>query len=28
LTFPHEGRLTSLTDPDVTDAKIVPALLA
>jgi hypothetical protein len=28
LTFPHEGRASSLTDPDVTDAKIVPALLA
>jgi len=28
LTFPHEGRSASLTDSDVTDAKIVPALLA
>lgn len=28
LTFPHEGRLASLTDADVTDAQIVPALLA
>jgi uncharacterized protein (DUF1501 family) len=27
LTFPHEGRPSSLTDPDVTDAKIVRALL-
>jgi hypothetical protein len=28
LTFPNEGRLASLTDPDVTDARIVRALLA
>lgn len=28
LTFPHEGRPASLTDPDVTDARIIPALLA
>jgi len=27
LTFPHEGRDESLTDPDVTKAKHVPALL-
>ena len=27
LTFPHEGRLESLTDPEVTKAKVVPALL-
>lgn len=28
LTFPHDGRATSLTDPEVTGARIVPALLA
>jgi hypothetical protein len=28
LTFPHDGRDESLTDPDVTSAKVVPALLA
>jgi hypothetical protein len=28
LTFPHEGRLDSLTDAEVTKAKIVPDLLA
>jgi len=28
LTFPYEGRPASLTDPAVTDAQIVPALLA
>jgi hypothetical protein len=28
LNFPHEGRAASLTDREVTDAKIVPALLA
>ncbi len=28
LTFPHEGRASSLTDVEVTGAKIVPALLA
>jgi hypothetical protein len=28
LTFQHEGRPTSLTDPDVTDAKVVKELLA
>jgi uncharacterized protein (DUF1501 family) len=28
LTFQHEGRATSLTDPDVTDAKVVKDLLA
>jgi hypothetical protein len=28
LTFKHEGRATSLTDPDVTDAKVVKELLA
>jgi hypothetical protein len=28
LTFPHEGRATSLTDAEVTGAKPVPALLA
>ena len=28
LNFPHEGRATSLTDAEVTDAKIVRALLA
>ncbi len=28
LTFPHEGRSTSLTDFEVTGAQIVPALLA
>ncbi|MGN6133134.1 MAG: DUF1501 domain-containing protein, partial [Aureliella sp.] len=26
LTYPHEGRLTSLTDPDVTQASVVDAL--
>jgi hypothetical protein len=28
LTFPHDGRDESLTDPEVTGAKVVPALLA
>src|SRR5262249_53244825 len=28
LTYPHDGRDASLTDPDVTKAKIVPELLA
>jgi len=28
LTFPHDGRDESLTDPEVTHAKVVPALLA
>jgi len=28
LTYPHEGRLDSLTDVEVTKAKVVPALLA
>ena len=28
LTFPHDGRPASLTDSDVTKAKVVPALLA
>jgi Protein of unknown function (DUF1501) len=28
LTYPHEGRLESLTDPEVTKAQIVPELLA
>lgn len=28
LTFPHEGRADSLTDPTVTGAEIVPSLLA
>ena len=28
LTYPHEGRADSLTDHEVTKAKIVPALLA
>ena len=28
LNFPHEGRAASLTDSEVTGAKIVPALLA
>ncbi len=28
LTFPQEGRPASLTDPDVTDAKIIHGLLA
>ena len=28
LTFPHEGRSASLTDAEVTDARLVPALLA
>jgi hypothetical protein len=28
LTFPQEGRAASLTDPDVTDANVVRALLA
>ncbi len=28
LTYPHEGRLDSLTDAEVTKARIVPALLA
>ncbi|HEU0009412.1 MAG TPA: DUF1501 domain-containing protein [Verrucomicrobiae bacterium] len=28
LNFPHEGRAASLTDVEVTNAKIVPALLA
>jgi hypothetical protein len=28
LTYPHEGRLDSLTDAEVTKAKIVPELLA
>lgn len=28
LSHPHEGRLTSLTDAEVTGARIVPALLA
>jgi hypothetical protein len=28
LTFPQEGRAASLTDPDVTDASVVRALLA
>jgi uncharacterized protein (DUF1501 family) len=27
LTFPHDGRPTSLTDPEVTHAKVVPELL-
>ncbi len=27
LTFPHEGRADSLTDADVTKAKVIPALL-
>ena len=28
LNFPHEGRLDSLTDYDVTAARIIPELLA
>ncbi len=28
LTYPHDGRNDSLTDPDVTKAAVVPALLA
>jgi hypothetical protein len=28
LTYPHDGRPTSLTDADVTKAKLVPELLA
>jgi uncharacterized protein (DUF1501 family) len=28
MSFPHEGRPMSLTDPDVTGANLVPALLA
>jgi uncharacterized protein (DUF1501 family) len=28
LAFPHDGRPTSLTDPDVTKAKPVPELFA
>jgi hypothetical protein len=28
LTYPHEGRLESLTDAEVTQAKVVPQLLA
>ncbi|HEX3447381.1 MAG TPA: DUF1501 domain-containing protein [Isosphaeraceae bacterium] len=28
LTYPHEGRLDSLTDAEVTQAKVVPQLLA
>ena len=28
LTYPHEGRLDSLTDAEVTQAKVVPELLA
>lgn len=28
LTYPHEGRLASLTDADVTKARLVPELLA
>src|SRR5205823_6638299 len=28
LTFPHEGRMDSLTDVDVTKARVVPQLLA
>ncbi|MGD9724097.1 MAG: DUF1501 domain-containing protein [Pirellulales bacterium] len=28
LTYPHDGRPTSLTDPEVTKARVVPALLA
>ena len=28
LTYPHEGRADSLTDPEVTKAKLVPELLA
>jgi hypothetical protein len=28
LTYPHEGRLDSLTDAEVTKAKVIPALLA
>ena len=28
LTYPHDGRPTSLTDAEVTKAKLVPALLA
>lgn len=28
LTYPHDGRPTSLTDPDVTKARLVPELLA
>jgi len=27
LTYPHEGRLDSLTDAEVTKAKVVPQLL-
>lgn len=27
LTYPHEGRFDSLTDPDVSKAKLVPSLL-
>jgi hypothetical protein len=28
LTYPHEGRFESLTDPEVTKAHVVPDLLA
>ena len=28
LTYPHDGRPTSLTDAEVTKAKVVPELLA
>jgi len=28
LTYPHEGRLDSLTDPEVTKAHVIPSLLA
>jgi hypothetical protein len=28
LTFPHDGRSTSLTDPEVTHAKVVTELLS
>ena len=28
VTFAHEGRAASLTDAEVTGAKIIPALLA
>jgi hypothetical protein len=28
LTYPHEGRDASLTDADVTKARVVPELLA
>jgi hypothetical protein len=27
LTYPHEGRLDTLTDAEVTKAKVVPELL-